>query len=363
MPYFREIASFRMVSFAASQLIIEELAQNSLVNKIYLDRSFTANQTLPAAARYVDSLTGKAYTSTKWTRQLVGADRANQAGFTGKNVAVGIIDTGGTKLHRQTSHMQTYTAMPGLYTDGNGHGEHVASIACGKSARDPALNVDCEGMAPDSTLYSIKALGLILGLGRDSDVLKAFEIASSLKCDIVNLSLGSTNVPEVASDDPLESVITQLTNNGMMIIVSAGNGGPKPGTVTSPGSCKDAITVGAWDEFKGAIAAFSSRGPALGETKPDIIAPGINVDSALTGILDVQSDKRPQRFGYLSGTSMAAPHVTGLLACARQTFKERGLSLTTALAKEVFASSGVTKDNDQGWGLINWSLFENYLKK
>jgi len=362
VPSIKEIPTFHMLSFVASQLIIEELAQNPLVNKIYLDRLFHATQTLPNEAKYYDTMTQKVFTSTVWTRKMVGADRANSLGFTGKNVSIGIIDTGGTKFHAQTTRMQMFTALPGLFTDANGHGQHVASIAGGKKARDILLGVDCEGMAPESNLISIKALGFIIGIGRDSDVLKALELSLQTKCDIVNLSMGSDNTAEAATEDPLSAAITKLTSNGMMVIVSAGNAGPKPQTVTSPGSLPDTITVGAWDEFNGSVAEFSSRGPAYDEIKPDIVAPGVQVHSSLTGILDIQSDKKEQRFGYLSGTSMASPHVTGLLACAKQMFTERGIQLTTSLAKQIFAAYGTTKDNDKGWGLIDWSMFEQYLK-
>lgn len=359
----REISTFNMLSFVASQLLIEQLAQNPLVNTIYLDRIFQPTQTVPANARFYDSLTKKVFTSTFWTRKFIGADIANSKGYSGKNVSVGIIDTGGTKLHQQTTQMQMRTAIPGLYTDANGHGQHVASTACGKLARDPLLQVDCEGMAPDASLISIKALGFVLGFGRDSDLLKALEISLQLKCDIVNLSVGSTEVTQQAVDDPLSTAISKLTSAGTMVVTSAGNAGPNPQTITSPGALPDAITVGAWDELAGTIAKFSSRGPAYNQIKPDIMAPGIEVHSSLIGILDLQSDMREQRYGYLSGTSMAAPHVTGLLACAKQMFKERGLALDTNTVKTILAAEGQTKNNDTGWGLINWSMFENYLAK
>lgn len=359
----REIPTFNMLSFVASQLLIEQLAENPIVNKIYLDRIFQPTQTVSAAGKFYDSLTKKVFTSTLWTRKLIGADMANGEGYTGKNVSVGIIDTGGTKFHQQTTHMQMHTAMPGLYTDANGHGQHVASTACGKLARDPLLQVDCEGMAPDASLISIKALGFILGFGRDSDLLKALEMSLQLKCDVINLSVGSPKVTEQAADDPLSVAIGKLTAAGTMVVTSAGNSGPKSQTVTSPGALPDAITVGAWDELAGTIANFSSRGPAYDQIKPDIMAPGVQVHSSLIGILDIQSDMKEQRYGYLSGTSMAAPHVTGILACAKQMFKERGSTLDTSTVKTIFTAEGQTKNNDTGWGLINWSMFENYLKK
>jgi len=357
------LPDFNMISFPASTLIIEELAQDRRVEKVYLDRMMTPHETVPGAGRYYDRMTKKVFTSTLWTKRIIGVDKANASGYTGKGTSIAIIDTGGTPLHPQTTRLEIHTTMRGLYTDRNGHGEHVASIAGGKRAMDPILRVECEGMAPDARLISIKSLGYVIGSGKESDVLEALQIAYRLRADVVNMSLGTEEVPPTPDEDPHNEVITKLTEEGIMVVVSAGNSGHEAGTINSPGACEDAITVGAWDELEGVVASFSSRGPVWGLVKPDVIGPGVNVDSGIIGLLDVQGDKKKQQFSYLSGTSMSAPHVSGLLSCAKQMFNEAGVRLDTGVAKSIFEEYGERKDNERGWGLVNFDWFVDFLKK
>jgi len=357
------LPDFSMISFPASTLIIEELAQDRRVDKVYLDRMMTPHETVPGAGRYYDRMTKKVFTSTLWTKKIIGVDRANAHGYTGKGTSIVIIDTGGTPFHPQTVHLEIHSTMRGLYTDRNGHGEHVASTAAGKRAMDPILRVECEGMAPDARLISIKSLGYVIGSGKESDVLEALQIAYRLRADVVNMSLGTEEVPPTPDEDPHNEVITKLTEEGIMVVVSAGNSGHEAGTINSPGACEDAITVGAWDELEGVVASFSSRGPVWGLVKPDVIGPGVNVDSGIIGLLDVQGDKKKQQFSYLSGTSMSAPHVSGLLSCAKQMFNEAGVRLDTGVAKSIFEEYGERKDNERGWGLVNFDWFANFLKK
>jgi len=357
------IPEFNMISFPASTLIIEELAQDRRIEKIYLDRMMTLHQTVPGAGRYYDRMTKKVFTSTMWTKKIIGVDKANASGYTGRGVSVAIIDTGGTPLHVQTTHLELYSTMRGLYSDKNGHGEHVASIAGGKFAIDPILRVECEGMAPEARLISIKSLGYVIGTGKESDILEALNLAYRLRADVVNMSLGTEEVPPSPEEDPQCEVITKLTREGMMIVVSAGNSGPGSGSINDPGACEDAITVGAWDELEGGVASFSSRGPVWSLMKPDIVSPGVNVHSGIIGLLDVQGDKKKQEFSYLSGSSMSAPHVSGLLACAKQMFNEAGVPLNTEVAKSIFEEYGEAKDNERGWGLANWGMFEQYISE
>src|SRR5690606_39506714 len=99
---------------------------------------------------------------------------------------------------------------------------------------------------------------------------------------IISLSLGS---PPSGScrDDPVCRVVEEAWNHGITVVAAAGNSGPEPGTISSPGNHPRIITVGASDDNDTAdpgndtIASFSSRGPtADGVEKPDLVAPGVD---------------------------------------------------------------------------------------
>jgi hypothetical protein len=121
-----------------------------------------------------------------------------------------------------------------------------------------------------------------------------------LRPNIVNNSWGSTD----GSDPFYQSTVQAWVASGIFPSFSNGNSGPSCGTVGSPGSYPESYGAGAFD-INGNIADFSSRGdsPFGGETKPDIAAPGVDVRSSIPGGYD-----------SFSGTSMAAPHVSGTVA-------------------------------------------------
>jgi subtilisin family serine protease len=123
--------------------------------------------------------------------------------------------------------------------------------------------------------------------------------------------------------------------------------------------------VAAWDELEGKVADFSSRGPtADGYIKPDVAAPGVRINSALVGFLDGITDPTQPHYGAISGTSMACPHVAGLVTCMAQLYKEKvGVELTVDEVKRMMEELGPNqpKDNNQGWGLITWDIVEQWV--
>jgi subtilisin family serine protease len=109
---------------------------------------------------------------------------------------------------------------------------------------------------------------------------------------------------EGCSADTLEAAVEALRAAGIMMVVSAGNEGPACDSVTAPPADFDAsFSVGATDD-NGTVVGFSSRGPVGDLLKPDVSAPGYEVRSSIPGGM----------YGSASGTSMAGPHVTGLVA-------------------------------------------------
>lgn len=359
----KKICAFNMFSIPLYRDRIDEVAQWREVKKIYLNRIMRALQTLPPEEAFTDSLTNQIFTTTKYTKKLIGCDRLNQEGYTGKQATVAVIDTGARPTHPQLLGVTTTSAMRekgGSGLDSNGHGTWCVSCVGGRSVTDPTFNLPVEGMAPYSQLLSIQALGFVVGIGTTDDVIEAMEMAMNAKANIVSLSLGSNDAPP-PEDNPEKVAIDMLIEKGIICCVAAGNAGPDPSTVGSPGCCENALTVGALDQFTGEVASFSSRGPIHGLIKPDVVAPGVNIYSGCTGLLDALADKREQRYSYLSGTSMATPHVSGFLACVYQLFKEKyGVALTTELVKDIASKYGNEKNNDSGWGLIRGDWFFRY---
>ena len=212
-------------------------------------------------------------------------------------------------------------------------------------------------------LISIQALGFIIGMGTSSDILQAMEMSIGLGAKVVSMSLGSDDAPK-DEDNPEAKAINELVDRGIIPCVAAGNSGPDASTVGSPGSCLNSLTVGALDELKGEIADFSSRGPTAGDgyIKPDIMTPGVRINSALIGYLDNMVDPTQPRYGPISGTSMATPHCAGLVTCMAQLYRERiGKELTVDEIKTMMEALGKPKDNNIGWGMLSWDIVSEWV--
>jgi serine protease AprX len=281
--------------------------------------------------------------------------RAGASGFlgigavppvTGHGVTVAVIDSGisyhkalGNKVIANISFV---TGDPSV-ADAFGHGTHVAGIIAGSaSAATGVTSLYTGGIAPDVQLINVRVLGSN-GMGLTSDVLQGIQwvIAhrDTYKIKIINLSLGHP-VTEFSATDPLDQAVMQAVLSGIVVVASAGNGGRSPtggpvlGSITSPGNSPYAITVGALNTWGTAgrsddtIASYSSRGPTQFDeiVKPDLAAPGNKIIS-LEAKDDVLSGQYPflhtaggstNSYMQLSGTSMAAPMVSGAAALLLQ---------------------------------------------
>jgi subtilisin family serine protease len=259
-------------------------------------------------------------------------------------------------------------ALGALGWDGNGHGTHVAGIIAGGMS-----DLEMCGIAPQAKLWSYKVLD-DHGQGGDSKIIKALDhiyeanaTSPNLRVHGVNLSLGGPFDAEVfgCGDTPLCKCLRRLWRQGVVVVVSAGNEGivevPGVGSLSmdlsigDPANLDDCIVVGSVHTTKPhlyGVSYFSSRGPtADGRCKPDVVAPGEKILSCLSGGRGL---KRDELYTRMSGTSMAAPHVSGVVACflsARTEFK--GFPDKVKLHLMAQATSLERERNHQGAGLVN----------
>ena len=282
-------------------------------------------------------------------------------GATGAGVDVCIPDSGVDLGHEQ---LDSKGPIPWLDLIGSktnpyddmGHGTHVASIALGDGVGAGPIAGRMRGVAPDASLAAVKVLDET-GYGDDALAVQGVQwCAAKAKVDVISLSLGS----DVASDglDALSQAVDAAVGAGKIVVAAAGNSGDGPGTITSPGSAAEAITVGAvaeWSAVTSApyrsegpyLAPFSSRGPTIDDRiKPDVVAPGVTIGAAQSGTTST--------YVVNSGTSMATPFVAGTAALLRQlrpTWTQA--DVRAAIEGTAFDAGPAGKDNDWGAGLLD----------
>jgi subtilisin family serine protease len=234
--------------------------------------------------------------------------------------------------------------------DGNGHGTHVsATIAGGGMTLDDTKGRQIElcGLAPEAKLYGFKVLK-DNGNGEDAYIIKALDIvadinekAGKLVIHGVNLSLGGSFDPSVfgCGHTPLCQELRRLWQQGVLVCLAAGNEGyamlnSEDGVIPAnidlsigdPANLNEAIAVGSIHKTNPhtyGVSYFSSRGPtADGRMKPDLVAPGENILSASHKLPTKETKLAQDYYVQMSGTSMATPHVSGLLASFLSTRKE-----------------------------------------
>ncbi|MER6288656.1 S8 family serine peptidase [Streptomyces sviceus] len=249
----------------------------------------------------------------------IGAPAAWAAGYDGTGVKVAVLDTGVDTSHPDLAD-QVVEAKDFSGSDGTGdkfgHGTHVASTVAGTGAKSGGKY---KGVAPGAKILNGKVLD-DTGFGSDSGIIAGMEWAVAQKADVVNLSLGGTDLP---GTDPMEEAVDRLSaESDTLFVVAAGNEGEfGEGTVGSPGSADAALTVGAVDKSD-ALADFSSRGPRVGDSgvKPDLTAPGVEITAAAAAgsIIEKEYPSGVPGYATLDGTSMATPHVAGAAALLAQ---------------------------------------------
>jgi len=312
---------------------LEDLARHPLVKRVHLDRPTGGEMNRTAV--------------------VVGARAVQHAlGFDGSGVGIAIIDSGITAWHddlagagiggqRVVQFVDFVNHQPLPYDD-NGHGTHVAGIIAGNGYDSYGARA---GIAPGAHLIGLKVLDEH-GAGYISDVIAALDWVVAHKdtynIRVVNLSVGAA-VTESYWTDPLTLAAKTAVEAGIVVVAAAGNlgrnaqGQPQYGGITAPGNAPWVLTVGASSHMgtitrvDDTVAGFSSRGPTYLDfsAKPDLVAPGVGTVS----LSDPNSLFYTTKANYLlwgrrstsykpylslSGTSMAAPVVTGTVALMLQ---------------------------------------------
>lgn len=294
---------------------LEQLTNHQAIKYIEQDHIVTVNSTLSSPQQTATESTilnqlappktepepdySLTTSSTRWsdwgTEKIKATQAWQQWELTGQGVKVAVIDTGiATHPDLLITKGVSFTTYTDSFEDDNGHGTHVAGIiAAGQNQNG------LRGVAPDAELYAIKVLDEE-GNGYHSTIIKGIEWAIEQNVDIINLSVGGTDSSEL-----LKAALDKANNeHGIIIVAAAGNNGyeAEDNSVEIPASYQTVIAVGATDSNDNR-GQFSAHGENL-----ELTAPGVRIKSTYLN----------NSYETRNGTSMAAPHVTGMLALLMQ---------------------------------------------
>lgn len=282
----------------------------------------------------------------------IGAPTAWELGFDGTGVNVAVLDSGIDEEHPdlagQVVARENFSDSD-TTDDLAGHGTHVASTIAGTGAASDGQFV---GVAPGASLMNGKVLDEN-GQGTSSGVIDGMEWAAEQGADVVNMSLGVQGFYTDGTDPGSLAVNAISEEHDTLFVIAAGNEGPREGTVTSPGAADLALTVGSVDRDE-AIATTSSRGPRAGDhaVKPEITAPGVDIVAARAGG-STPMFPFDDNYAYMSGTSMATPHVVGAAALLAQSRPELDAMELKAMLVGAAVPNEDLRTIDQGAGRVN----------
>ncbi len=237
--------------------------------------------------------------------------------------------------------------------DDNGHGTFVSGVCSGNGVMS---NFRYSGVAPKTDIFALKALNA-QGEANANKILDAMEWVydnhKKVGIKVVCMSFGSE---PLGANDPIMLGADALWKDGVVVVAAAGNSGPEYQTIKSPGTSGQIITVGGIDDNRYdnssynkkyfEIADFSSRGPAFRRIKPDVVAPSVDIISC--GL----------KSGYtaLSGTSVAAPMVAGLVCLMLEKYKDATPAQIKNILLRLCQPLGFDK-NLEGFGVPNMKNF------
>ena len=281
----------------------------------------------------------------------------------GQGVVVAIMDTGVDLSHPELSARwrggsdswyDPYNQHPTTPTDLNGHGTWTMGVMVAADGSGTTI-----GVAPQAQWVAVKifndsgsatATGIHLGFQwlLDPD-------GNPATADAPQVVNNSWAYGSPGCNLEFQNDLKSLRLVGILPVFAAGNYGPNSSTSVSPANYPEALAVGAVDN-SGALQTYSSRGPsACGESSsiyPELVAPGANITTTdLYGL-----------YTQTSGTSMAAPHVSGVLALLISAFPELSTESQVAALMNTAVDLGSSgPDNDFGYGLLDALAAYNWL--
>ncbi len=292
----------------------------------------------------------------------IGADRAWAEGITGRGVTIAVVDSG-VQYHLDllSNILMGWsifaTGLP-AHVDNYGHGTHVAGIIAGTGAFSQGKYV---GIAPNAKILPVRVCDAN-GASSESSLVAGLQWVyynrNLYNIRVVNVSLNSDSLLSY-HQSPLDAALEILWFNRIVVVVSAGN---SRGQVYPPANDPFVITVGAVDEHgtrttaDDTVAPFSGYGTTPeGFSKPDLVAPGVNIVSTLAYTGCRLSREHPDhrvdtRYFRLSGTSMAAAVTSGAVALLLQARPNLNPDQVKMLLK---ASATPLNQTGAGAGILN----------
>ena len=283
-----------------------------------------------------------------WGVKMIYNDQFLARSSGGEGVTIAVLDTGVLKSHldlkSRIKDCKDFSSPKSPLVDGkcedkNGHGTHVAGIIAADGGAD---GLGVYGVAPAANIYAYQVCSASGSCWAD-DVAAAVRMAADSGANVVNLSLGSDS-----SSPLIYNAVAYASSKNVLVVAAAGNDGPYAGSIDFPAANQEVVGVGALDVNK-VVSDWSSRG-VNSQTEAYVVEDG-DIEFAAPGV-SVESAWKDGGYAILSGTSMAAPHVSGLAAKLWQ--KD---SLTPAAAtRDILHRFSVDllplgDDDDSGWGL------------
>ena len=293
-------------------------------------------------------------------KEQINCTEKVQHKYSGENISVAVLDTG-IFLHpdfsRRILDFQDFIYHKETPYDDSGHGTHVAGCLAGDGYLS---NGRFCGIAPSCNLIIGKVLDK-KGNGNIDHLITGIQWIIQNKdkyhIRILNISISFEDKVSEYKIKLLTDVLEMVWVNGIVVVVAAGNKGPKPKSISPLGMSKNIITVGCHDldYYKEGIKLcenYSGRGPSIFSLKkPDLVAPGTNIMSTCyqcrksgKHFVDVYESK--------SGTSFATPLVSGAAALLLQ--KKNNLSPEEVKYRLCYTATDLKEPwNKQGWGMLN----------